>query len=43
MGQFTYKAVDLNGGHVRGTIEAVDRRSAVVTLADKGQFVTELA
>lgn len=43
MGQFTYKAIDLNGGHVRGTIEAVDRRSAVVTLADKGQFVTELA
>ena len=43
MGQFIYKAVDLKGGHVKGTIEAVDRRSAVVTLANKGQFVIELA
>ncbi len=43
MGQFSYKAVDKGGGHVRGTIEASDRRSAVVALANKGQFVTDLA
>ena len=42
MGQFFYKAVDRSGGHVAGTIQAVDRRSAVVALADKGHFVTEL-
>jgi len=43
MGQFSYKAVDRVGGHVRGTIEAIDRRSAVASLTDKGHFVTELA
>ena len=43
MGQFFYKAVNQSGAHVAGTIEAADRRSAVVSLADKGQFVTELA
>ena len=43
MGQFFYKAVNKAGGHVTGTIEAADRRSAVVALADKGHFVTELA
>jgi type II secretory pathway component PulF len=42
MSQFSYKAVDRSGGHVRGTIEAIDRRSAVAVLADKGHFVTEL-
>lgn len=42
MGQFSYKAVDRGGGHVTGTIEAPDRKSAVVTLAEKGQFVVEL-
>jgi type II secretory pathway component PulF len=39
---FSYKAVDRNGGHIAGSIEAVDRRSAVVALTDKGHFVTEL-
>jgi len=43
MAQFIYTAVDRSGGHVTGTIEAIDRRSAVVVLADKGHFVTELA
>ncbi|MHC4189582.1 MAG: hypothetical protein ACYSUB_07935 [Planctomycetota bacterium] len=43
MGQFSYNAVDKGGGHVTGTIEASDRRSAVVALANKGQFVTDLA
>lgn len=43
MGQFSYKAVDRAGGHTVGTIEATDRRSAVVALAEKGHFVTELA
>jgi len=42
MSQFSYKAVDRGGGHVKGTIEAVDHRSAVTVLADKGHFVTEL-
>ena len=42
MGQFFYKAVNQSGAHVAGTIEAADHRSAVVALADKGQFVTEL-
>ena len=43
MGQFFYKAVNQSGAHIAGTIEAADRRSAVVALANKGQFVTELA
>jgi len=43
LGHFTYKAVDKGGGHVTGTIEAADRRSAVVALTDKGHFVTDLA
>jgi len=43
LGYFSYKAVDNGGGHISGTIEAADRRSAVATLTDKGQFVTELA
>ncbi len=43
MSQFSYKAVNQSGGHVRGTIDAIDRRSAVATLTDKGHFVTELA
>ncbi len=42
MGQFSYKAVDRGGEHTTGTVEAVDRKSAVVVLANKGQFVTEL-
>jgi len=43
LGHFVYKAVDRNGAEVSGTIEAADRRSAVVMLAEKGHFVTELA
>jgi len=43
MSQFLYKAVNQSGGHVRGTVEAIDRRSAVAALTDKGHFVTELA
>ena len=42
MNWFSYKAVDQSGGHVTGTIEAIDRRSAVVALTEKGNFVTEL-
>ncbi len=42
LGQFLYKAVDKSGGHVTGTIEAPDRRGAVVALTDQGHFVTEL-
>ena len=43
MSEFSYKAVDKGGEHVTGTIEAVDRKSAVIALANKGHFVTELA
>ncbi|MHC4558085.1 MAG: type II secretion system F family protein [Planctomycetota bacterium] len=43
MGHFFYKAVDQRGEHVTGTIVAADRRSAVVSLVDKGHFVTDLA
>jgi len=39
---FSYKAVDQGGGHVTGSVEAVDRRSAVAALTEKGHFVTEL-
>jgi len=42
LGEFSYKAVDKSGGHITGTVEAADRRSAVATLADKGRFVIEL-
>ncbi len=42
MSQYFYKAVDKSGSHVSGTIDAIDRRSAVVALTDKGHFVTEL-
>lgn len=42
MGQFSYKGVDRGGSHVAGTVEATDRRSAVVMLTDRGHFVTEL-
>jgi len=43
VGQFFYKAVEQSGGNVTGTIEAVDRRSAVAALTDEGRFVVELA
>ncbi len=42
MGHFSYKAVDRHGGHVAGKVEAADHKSAVVALADKGHFVTEM-
>jgi len=42
VGQFNYKAVNKSGGHVSGSIEAVDRKSAVVALSGQGHFVTEL-
>jgi general secretion pathway protein F len=42
VGQFSYKGVDRGGSHVAGTVEATDRRSAVVMLTDRGHFVTEL-
>jgi len=43
VGQFFYRAVNQSGGHISGSIEAVDRRSAVVALTGQGHFVTELA
>jgi len=43
LAQFSYKAVDTQGGVTNGTIEAVQRRSAISALTQKGFFVTELA
>jgi len=43
LGQYSYKAVSQSGEHSTGTIEAADRRSAVAGLAERGQFVIELA
>jgi len=43
VGEFSYIAVDKGGEHVTGTVEAVDRKSAVIALSHKGHFVTELA
>jgi len=43
VGHFFYKGVDRSGGHVSGTVEAPDRRSAVLVLTNQGHFVTELA
>ena len=42
MGQYTYKAIDQSGGHIAGTVEAADRRSAVAALTGHGHLVTEL-
>jgi type II secretory pathway component PulF len=42
VGQFSYKAVNQSGGHIAGSIEAVDRKGAVVALTNQGHFVTEL-
>ncbi|MDH7598673.1 MAG: type II secretion system F family protein [Sedimentisphaerales bacterium] len=42
MAEFVYKAVDRHGTTVTGTIEAVDRKSAVAALAQKGRFVIEV-
>jgi type II secretory pathway component PulF len=42
VGQFHYKAVNQSGGHVSGSIEAIDRKSAVVALSGQGHFVTDL-
>lgn len=42
MKHFSYKAVDNNGGHVNGTIAALDRKSAVMELAGRGQLVLDV-
>ncbi|MBP8305557.1 MAG: type II secretion system F family protein [Phycisphaerae bacterium] len=42
MTEFAYKAVDRHGASVSGSIEAVDRKSALTVLAEKGRFVTEI-
>jgi len=42
LAQFSYKAVDKYGGHTSGVIDAADRRSAVASLANNGQFALEL-
>jgi type II secretory pathway component PulF len=42
VGQFNYKAVDKSGGHISGSIEGIDRKSAVVALTGQGHFVTEV-
>ena len=42
MAQFLYQAVNQAGESITGSIDSVDRRGAVATLADKGYFVTSL-
>ena len=42
MSKFSYKAVSKSGEHVNGTLEAVDRKTAVAVLTGQGHFVTEL-
>lgn len=42
MGQYSYKAIDQSGGHIAGTVDATDRRSAVAALTGRGHLVTEL-
>jgi len=42
MAEFAYKGVDQSGRTVSGMVEAVDRRKAVVDLAARGHFVSEL-
>ncbi len=43
MSQFYYKAVKTAGGHITGTIEAADRRSAIAVLTNMGELVIELS
>lgn len=43
MAQFAYRAVDQSGAAVNGTIEAMDRKAAVRSLAEMGRFVTAVA
>jgi type II secretory pathway component PulF len=43
VGQFYYKAVNQSGGHITGSIEAIDRKSAVMALTGQGHFVTDLS
>jgi len=43
MATFVYKGVDAGGGTITGTIDAVDRKAAISELAQRGQFVMELA
>jgi len=40
---FSYKAVTTAGQHIAATIDSIDRKNALANLADKGQFVIELA
>lgn len=42
MGRYSYKAVGRDGRKTRGVIEAADRKSAVVGLAEGGLFATEV-
>ncbi len=42
MSRFSYKAITATGERIAGTIESVDKKNAVVNLADNGQYVTEL-
>ncbi|MFC1783173.1 type II secretion system F family protein [Planctomycetota bacterium] len=42
MAEFQYQAVTESGQNISGSLEAVDRRSALAALAGKGHFVTNL-
>ena len=43
MATFVYKGVDAGGQAVSGTVDAVDRKAAIVELAQRGRFAMELA
>ena len=42
MAQFQYQAVTSSGQNISGSLEALDRRSALAALAGKGHFVTNI-
>jgi type II secretory pathway component PulF len=42
MATFAYKGVDTAGQAVTGTVDAVDRKAAIVDLAQRGRFAMEL-
>ena len=42
MALFEYTGVDSSGQHISGTIEAVDRKSAIAELSSRGRFASNL-
>lgn len=42
MARFEYEGVDASGGSINGSVDALDRRSAVAALTEQGLFATRL-